>query len=177
MYSSQQETETEKEKEQEKNIYKDLAIDETVKTLFSTDDHPQKIKKNLLKICHYEVLNRFCFVIRDNHIVLDYRYFKFIANKENYQVIIQTIIGIMRECLEKYDLMNVHLNMKSLTLVDIDRHYSFIREISEIMQKTFPDKLQKCFVYNAPFLFSQLYNTISMFIDKTTQKKIQLVAK
>ena len=172
MYSSQQE----KEKEKEKRIDKDSTIDETVKTLFSTDDHPQKIKKNLLKICHNEVLNRFCFTIRDNHIVLDYRYFKFIANKENYPMIIKTIIGIMRECLEKYDFMNVHLNMKSLTLTDIDRHYSFIRDISEIMQRTFPDKLHKCFVYNAPFLFSQLYNTISMFIDKTTQKKIQLVS-
>jgi len=173
MYS-QQEKET--KIETKIKINEDSTIDETVKTLFSTDDHPQKIKKNLLKICYHEVLNRFCFVIRDNHIVLDYRYFKFIANKENYAVIIQTVVGIMRGCLEKHELMIVHLNMKSLTLVDIDRHYSFIRDISEIMQRTFPDKLRKCFVYNAPFLFSQLYNTISMFIDKTTQKKIQLVS-
>jgi hypothetical protein len=164
MYSEQQE------------ISSMSTIDESVKNHFLSDEHHKKIKKNLLKICHRDILNRLCFVLRENHIVLDYRYFKFIANKENYEAIILSVITVMHECLHNNETMVVHLNMKSLTLLDIEKHFYFIREISIIMQQTFPDKLDKCFVYNAPFLFSQLYNTISMFIDKKTQKKIELVS-
>ena len=164
MYSEQQE------------ISSMTSIDESVKTHFSTDEHHKKIKKNLLKICHRDILHHLCFVLRDNHVVLDYRYFKFIANKDNYPAIIHSIITVMHDCLHGNETMIVHLNMKSLTLLDIEKHFYFIREISEIMQKTFPDRLDKCLVYNAPFLFSQLYNTISMFIDKKTQKKIQLIS-
>ena len=45
------------------------------------------------------------------------------------------------------------------------------------LKDKYPEKLAKCYVYNAPFIFTQIFNIVSMFIDKETQKKIELVKK
>ena len=65
--------------------------------------------------------------------------------------------------------------MKTLSLRDIDKYYGFICKISQIMKSDFQDKMEKCYIYNASFVFSQLIKLISKFIDKKTQDKIQLV--
>ena len=69
----------------------------------------------------------------------------------------------------------VHVCMKSLNLIDIEKNYSFIHKMSEILKTLFPDKLEKCFIYNAPIVFSQLFNMLSVFIDKKTLEKIQII--
>jgi hypothetical protein len=65
--------------------------------------------------------------------------------------------------------------MKKLSISDIDKHKGFIQYISLYFQEKYPNKLAKCYIYNSPFVFNQLYNIICMFIDKETQKKIELV--
>ena len=72
---------------------------------------------------------------------------------------------------------NVHANIKNLTLADIDKHKEFIQNISIILKQKYTNKLTKCYIYNAPFVFSQILNIVSLFIDKETQTKIQLVQK
>jgi ribosomal protein S17E len=65
--------------------------------------------------------------------------------------------------------------MKKISLSDIDKHKIFIQNISTYLKEKYPDKLLKCFIHNAPFVFKQIFNIISTFIDKETQKKIELV--
>jgi hypothetical protein len=67
--------------------------------------------------------------------------------------------------------------MKNLTIVEIDKHKEYIKFISEFLKDKYPEKLAKCYVYNAPFIFTQIFNIVSMFIDKETQKKIELVKR
>jgi hypothetical protein len=66
--------------------------------------------------------------------------------------------------------------MKNLNISDVDKHYKFIQHISVLFKERYHNKLTKCFVYNAPFVFSQILNMISIFIDKETQSKIELVS-
>jgi prophage DNA circulation protein len=65
--------------------------------------------------------------------------------------------------------------MNSITLLHIEKYFPFIQQISEVLKTTFPDKLNTCYIYNAPYIFSKLFSVVSMFIDKKTQQKIQLV--
>ena len=111
----------------------------------------------------------------DNNIYLDYRYFKYIATKENYGIIIQHILTVIDEILKIHSLFTVHVYMKSLTIAEIDKHKTFIYTLANTMKLQCPDKLDTCFVYKAPFIFSHLYNMISMFIDKETQDKIKII--
>ncbi len=43
------------------------------------------------------------------------------------------------------------------------------------MQDKYPNKLTKCYIYNAPMVFSKILNMLSFFIDKETQTKIEMV--
>ena len=115
--------------------------------------------------------------IKENNIVLNYIYFKYIANDETYSYIMNHITNNIDQILQTNNEFSVHVNMKSLTIVDIDKHKEFIQQISLFLKDNYPNKLEKCYVYNAPFMFSNLFNIVSIFIDKETQKKIELVNK
>jgi hypothetical protein len=65
--------------------------------------------------------------------------------------------------------------MKKISLTDVDKHKLFIQNFSSYLKENYPDKLSKCYIYNAPVIFKQILNIISVFIDKETQTKIELV--
>ena len=77
--------------------------------------------------------------------------------------------------MSKFVTFTVYLNMKSLTISQLDKHRNFLTQISSVLKARYPDTLSKCYVYDAPFVFSQLYNIISIFVDKETLCKIQIV--
>ena len=130
--------------------------------------------ENIKKSGENEILKKMCY-IKDNCINLNYIYFKYFATKENYNCILNYIAKNIDNVLLDNDNVVVHINMKNLTISDIDKHKGFIQYISVYFQEKYPKKLAKCYIYNSPFVFNQLYNIICMFIDKETQKKIELV--
>jgi len=150
---------------------------------FSSSDEVKKtktkfssIKYNDIQIYFQDTLKKLCFIhSSNNNIILDCRYFTFIASPENYDLLIEYITSIIKNVLEKNYLFSFHVNLQSLKLIHIEKHYSFITKISQTLKDTFPDKLDTCYIYNAPFIFSNIFNIISVFIDKKTQQKIKLV--
>lgn len=121
-----------------------------------------------------DILNGLC-CIKENSIILNYIYFKHIAKDETYNYILNYITNNIDQVLQKNNQFIVHVNMKNLTIVDIDKHKVFIQNMSGFLKDKYPQKLSKCYVYNAPFIFTQIFAIVSMFIDKDTQKKIELV--
>ena len=152
----------------------------TIKERFLLDDN-FKTKKGALQQENKslnELLLGFCSSNDESEIVLDCRYFKLICslNYIDYDSIIKYVISVIKTTLEKKELFIVHVCLKSLSLTDMDKHYKFICKISEVLKNTFPDKLDKCLIYKAPFIFSQLFSIISVFVDKKTMSKVELVA-
>lgn len=123
-----------------------------------------------------DILRGLCSV-KDNKLILNYVYFKYTAKDDTYTYILNYITNNIDNILLYSNEFIVHANMKSVTLVDLDKHKEFIQYFSGYLKDKYPDKLEKCYVYNAPFVFSQIYNIVSKFIDKDTQKKIELVNK
>lgn len=121
-------------------------------------------------------LNRFC-NIKEKSIFMDYQIFKYFANESNYDIITSFVIDCLKSILKNNEMFTIHLSLKSLTLTELDKHYNYITKVCTIFKNEFPDKLDTCFVYHAPFVFSQIISIISVFIDKKTQKKLQLVDK
>lgn len=113
--------------------------------------------------------------IKGNSIILNYIYFKHIAKEETYSYILNYITNNIDEVLASNNEFIVHVNIKKLTIVEIDKHKDYIKHISEFLKNKYPEKLAKCYVYNAPFIFAHFFNIISLFIDKETQRKIELV--
>jgi len=120
------------------------------------------------------ILNGICF-IKDDALVVNYIFFKHFASPKTYDIIQQYFINNIDIILSKYVTFTVYLNMKSLTISQLDKHRNFLNQISSVLKARYPDTLSKCYVYDAPFVFSQLYNIISIFVDKVTLNKIQIV--
>jgi len=118
-----------------------------------------------------EILGKLCSE-KNDYIVIEYPYFKYIATAETYDTIVSLICSHIEKVLKNNITFSVYLNLKMLTLVEIDKHKNFIQYLSTFLKDKYPQKMEKCYIFNAPFVFSQLFHIISMFIDKETQSKI-----
>lgn len=122
------------------------------------------------------ILDKFCYIERENDIIIDHAFFKqYIKMTDNSINTLNRLIDQIEKVLKHYDNFNVHLKIKSLTLIEIDKHKDLIAMMSVILKQKFPDKLQNCLIYDAPFIFSSLFSLVSSFIDKDTQKKMRLI--
>lgn len=143
---------------------------------FSENSSSEKIIDKIKKGEWTDILNNLCF-IKENVIIIDYIYFKHFASKDTYGFILTHITNIIDKQLNEDNTFRLHINMKTLTILDIDKHKLFIQNISNYLKEKYPQKLEKCYIYNAPFVFSQIYNIICKFVDKDTQRKIELITK
>jgi hypothetical protein len=79
------------------------------------------------------------------------------------------------EVVSNYNKFDVHLNLQSFSIADADKHSGYVRSISGFFGDKYPDKLNKCYIYNASFVFETIFKIINTFIDKDTLKKLVLV--
>jgi hypothetical protein len=119
----------------------------------------------LVKLCH----------IKEQGIMLNYIHFKQTASPETYPHILSHIVCTIDGALLNNETFTIHINMKYLTVADIDKHSNFIRVVSNVFKEKYPNKLFKCYIHNAPFMFNQIYKMISHFIDAETTQKIQVI--
>jgi len=138
-----------------------------------------EINKNLLmekiKNKKYdEIFDGIC-SINNDCVLINYVYFKHFAANENYDIILHYIVSKIENILIHNHMFNVHVNANNLSLSDVDKHRIFIHKITNVLTEKFPCKLHKCYIYDAPFIFSQIFAIINKFIDKETQKKIHVV--
>lgn len=123
-----------------------------------------------------DLLNYFC-IVEDNNLILNYYYFKYLANSQTYDIFTNLIVGYIDNILQNYAKFNVHVSIHKLSVMEIHKHINFIRNMSDLLKTRYQDKMEKCSIYNASNLFSQIYELIVPFIDPDTQKKIGLVSK
>jgi len=124
-----------------------------------------------------EILSSFCNVNSNNDIIMDYRYFKILTQLKGIDkdYIIQYVINLIQDVLSKKETFTIHICLQTLSLTDLERYYNFIVTFSDHFKKTFSDRLDKCFFYKAPFIFSQLLSILSKVFDKKTMAKMHSV--
>ena len=120
-----------------------------------------------------ELLNNFCHIKTNNEIELNYKFFKIINTFIDKNYILNYLIYIVENVLVKYQTFVVHVNIEKLTLLEVEKNRDFVQDMSNILREKFPDKLEICFIYEGSFIFKQIYNLLSIFIDKKTLKKIK----
>ena len=113
--------------------------------------------------------------VSNNSITMEYLYFKHFATKETYSIIQCMLTSNIDAILLNHDNFIFHVNMKHFTISEFDKHKEFIQYVSKLLKDNYPNKLYKCYVYNAPFFFSQVLSIISLFVDKETITKIEVI--
>ena len=130
------------------------------------------LKKNEYAL--QEIFYNFCHIDSNNHVILNYKYFKNIKNNVYNNNILNYLIFIIENVLKNSKTFVVHVYIENLTILDMDKNKDFIISMSNILKNKFPDKLEICFIHDAPFLFKQIYSFLSLIIDKKTLMKIKL---
>ena len=120
------------------------------------------------------ILEKICY-INDNEFYINYPHFKLFANTDTFNIITEHIINNISKILKTCESFIFHFDVKGISLKDIDKYYNYCVYLSIIMKEKFPDKLQKCYVYNSTELFKILYSGFSIFIDKKTRNKFQFI--
>ena len=149
-------------------------------TSMSLEDIYVSFKNKMIDPLIKNAFQYFCYT-KQNQIFIDYRYIKYLFKEKeketetnNNHHIIFYIINQIKSVLQKYEDFTIHINFKHFTIIELERKYKFISEACEIFQQEIPLKMKKCYVYNAPFVFSHLYKIISSFLTKETRQSIQI---
>ena len=117
------------------------------------------------------------FHVVDNHAVFDYRYIKHNLNETNYPTILDHCIFVFSNILTNFPQIILHLCLKRMTVLDLEKNYKLLSHFCNTMKTRFPNKLKICYIYKPPFIFSQIIKLLSPFIDKETQAKMVLYQK
>ena len=121
------------------------------------------------------ILSKGCFSDKNNEMIIDVPFLLSSANDNNYHIIKNHIIRINEEIISNNKIVNVHLNVKSLELSNLYEHYTFIKDTCIFLQEKYPNKLNKCIIYNTSQIFSCIFSIVSMFLELETKNKIVLV--
>ena len=122
------------------------------------------------------ILEKICYC-KNNEIFLDYPYFKKLTYNLNpgiLDIVVTHFIKTIDLALSHSPLFITHLNIKSLSLTDVEKYYLFIKQSSESMKAKYPEKLDKCIIYNSSSIFKQIFTILTCFMEKRTQEKFQL---
>lgn len=120
------------------------------------------------------ILTKLC-SSKDREIFVNYSIFKLIASTTTYEMILSHVMIVIRQTIQVHSTADVHLNMKGLTISDLDKHKPFILDTINMLNRELPDTLNNCYCYKTPFVFSQIYNLLFCVIDKETRQKIKIV--
>lgn len=121
-----------------------------------------------------ELLKKFCQIENNNEIMINHDYLKKIKQYTSETTILNYMIFIIDSVLKKHTTFIANVYIDNLTLLDIDKNKYFIQNMCHILKEKFPDKLEICYIHNTPYLFSQLYSLLKVWVDKKTLAKIKL---
>jgi hypothetical protein len=124
----------------------------------------EKIRELLYNFCHNKI---------NNEIEISYKFFKSITIFIDKREILNYLLLIIENVLNKYETFVIHVNIEKLSLLEIEKNKDFIQNMSSVLREKFPDKLDFCIIHEGSFIFKQIYNLLTMFIDKKTLKKIR----
>jgi len=113
--------------------------------------------------------------IKDDCIIIEFKFFKYFSMPVTHDLITSHMDQVTSAVASKYNKFNVHINLQSFTISDIDKHSGYIRSIADFFSNKYPERLNKCYIYNASFVFETIFKIINTFIDKDTLKKLVLV--
>lgn len=71
--------------------------------------------------------------------------------------------------------ITVELDLTGFTLASFMRHLKFFRRVATHFQTKYPNRLQKCWVHNAPTFVRQVCTMLATFVDARTMEKIEFV--
>jgi hypothetical protein len=127
-----------------------------------------------------EELIRLTIFYDDNNIYINYPIFKLFAIPDIYEIIVNYIIDIIVELINKNGNYNIHINIDGFTISAAERYRGIVGIMFERVFKTqYVNYLQKIYLYNPPSVIDFLKNIFQGFTrgNNILKDKVALVGK
>jgi len=111
--------------------------------------------------------------IKENSLILDYRFFKLIGNPNNYDFFLNYLMNQIEEILTNTNLFNLYFNIDTITLTELDKYSTFFIKVAKLFSEKYPDCLQNFYILGSGFMFDNMKNLFSLILPKKTREKIQ----
>jgi hypothetical protein len=111
--------------------------------------------------------------IKENSLILDYRFFKLIGNPNNYDFFLNYLMNQIEEIFKNTNLFNLYFNIDTITLTELDKYSTFFIKVAKLFSEKYPDCLQNFYILGSGFMFDNMKNLFSLILPKKTREKIQ----
>tara|TARA_B100001093_G_C26714942_1_gene965208 strand:- start:17 stop:451 length:435 start_codon:yes stop_codon:yes gene_type:complete len=93
------------------------------------------------------------------------------------KIFIDKFINIFNLSLEKNDKFQLEIDASKIFISDIQKNMNLIADLSNTLENTFPDKLNKCNIHNAPSTFTNIFSLVSNYISPEVKERIIVLPK
>ena len=157
-----------------------ITLENTVKTevleYFSDIEKGYKMIKHGHKPAELNnIMDNLCRVRNTYEIMIDFKYFKLVAKPDFYDTIIKYIVATVKYVLHTQHMVVLHINLKSMSLTDIDKYRTFIAQIST--EQNILQTISSINIYNTGPIFSTLIQIVLSFLDKPTKQVLNNILK
>jgi len=113
-----------------------------------------------------------------NQVFLDYNVFKLFANPGNFKDIVENIVKLFRDCIDNFDIFELHINLDSFTVSALERYKDLIKLFCDnclSSETRYSSKLQQIYIYNCPKTFDSIISILKPFTDCSIYEKLTLL--
>lgn len=115
-----------------------------------------------------------------HHIYFNYQVFKMYAHPENFQTIVDYILVLCSNTIQKYGKFELHVDLSGFTISAAERYKNIITLFCDVcMQRNteYSDKLISMNIYYIPNLMENISRLLLPLIPSYVRPKIQLFTK
>lgn len=115
-----------------------------------------------------------------NIVFINYPIFKFYANPDNYNQIIEHIIAVFKYVIQYYNNYEIYINLDSFTVSAAERYKEVIRIFCDTCLKdgtNFSGLLNKFHILNTPNVMEMIIKILKPLADPLVIEKIQFYTK
>ena len=151
--------------------------DKNAKNIFFKKQQKRECANYISQNVDIDILLRATIFIIPNtsHIYFDYTFLKTYATPDLYPRMIKFAITLFDECIQKYNMYEMHINLNTFTLSALERHYDVVRIFCEECLRAgqcYSEKLTKLHIYYIPSVFDKMSLLLDKFIHEEVKTKI-----
>ena len=114
----------------------------------------------------------------NGRVVFEYPFFKTFAHPENYASLVDFVIQVLHESIQKNGTFEIHVNLKSFTPTAARRYLEVIQLFCNkclASNTEFSRLMTQMYLYNSPKIVHMISSILRGVVDDTVRSKIVIV--
>jgi hypothetical protein len=128
-----------------------------------------------------ELIEKTVFMIPNTKIIyIDYPIFKYFANEDNYERIVQYIINLFDYAIKYYGNYIAYLNLDSFTVSSTERYIPAVKIFCNIClskNNIYMGYIDKFFILNRPAVMEAIITVVKPFVERDVIDKLTFLTK